>query len=1083
LYQKDLETDVDSLRREEMIYKEQKGKLMGERKSHESDLKERIGLMDKIASKHKIELSLTQTQASTGIETQQTYATTSRVSLGGNTTFTAGDTTVDTAHMTVSAEDMEVFEKALKTKEEDLRDGLQNFKDKSREEEDEVQNILNDLTGKQRHVEADREKLMKQQREAKRELQNITSQSSSRSRLHKNDIDDAKRAAARYARERDEANQDPRIKSIPLEISKISERMRSIQVELEEDKTTLSQLRRCSDISNEISMLERQKEGDVEGLKDTISDNSFLLQKFDAYPTLRGDNYVNTIETLADNVRIKHENTREESDRASEELAQLQQTIGEKSALLSHNKRSLETLKAREAALCADDRGVQKIRRVINAVRNFEHQQLDTGVTVVQNDMEPQKLLEHLTERIGEYSAEDTPESIARTMKKLKKMSKVKGSGGQILDIICPCCQRSMDTNEVMMFDATMESLSDPIRSELIQTDQASVGKNRSALRNYETWRKIVSQSMPDYLDHTRITNEVNDLEVSVSNGEDELKPMQDELSAAKDKADELQNDASELRQLLDVVNRLRDDANRIAEKTRQVASKRDELSVMAPSAEGRDLKSMEMDFDAKNNEKDELMRKNTKLNKDLTSLNHRIMTLGSQATKAEQQAKELEAKHKQYQEAAERKKELNESIANCIEEDKKLQEQEVPIRQKIRAKQSDRQRMRTVAAEEEIRLNRLINEFSNDVQSLNSLTERIDRYLESNNEEEIEKLDSSLADVASSTREKENALKEMVPELQALQKKVSDQERHKKTIQDNIKLIKALDNVKKLRDELSVLEEELENLQGSNALNDDYASAMSSKKRHMEEKHRCEGRRLGYKDQQRNLKRKLLTPEYKDIDERHRVKMIEYETTMIAVTDLDKYHNALDKALLRYHGMKIEDINKIIRELWTLTYKGRDINNIALVSGAESSGGTKAARSYNYRVVMTKGNTQLDMRGRCSAGQRVLASIVIRLALAETFCLNCGVMALDEPTTNLDYENKRGLAVALAQIIANRAAQHNFQLVCITHDEEFVSMMKNELSTHTGFDMPEKYFQVSREEGPDGKHYSKINAIDWDEI
>eukprot|EP00957_Ditylum_brightwellii_P076458 5810668-Ditylum_brightwellii.AAC.1 len=133
---------------------------------------------------------------------------------------------------------------------------------------------------------------------------------------------------------------------------------------------------------------------------------------------------------------------------------------------------------------------------------------------------------------------------------------------------------------------------------------------------------------------------------------------------------------------------------------------------------------------------------------------------------------------------------------------------------------------------------------------------------------------------------------------------------------------------------------------------------------------------------------------------------------------------------------MKIEDINKIIRELWTLTYKGRDINNIALVSGAESSGGTKAARSYNYRVVMTKGNTQLDMRGRCSAGQRVLASIVIRLALAETFCLNCGVMALDEPTTNLDYENKRGLAVALAQIIANRAAQHNFQLVCITHDE-----------------------------------------------
>jgi len=33
----------------------------------------------------------------------------------------------------------------------------------------------------------------------------------------------------------------------------------------------------------------------------------------------------------------------------------------------------------------------------------------------------------------------------------------------------------------------------------------------------------------------------------------------------------------------------------------------------------------------------------------------------------------------------------------------------------------------------------------------------------------------------------------------------------------------------------------------------------------------------------------------------------------------------------------------------------------------------------------------------------QVLACLIIRLALAETFCLNCGILALDEPTTNLD--------------------------------------------------------------------------------
>ena len=66
----------------------------------------------------------------------------------------------------------------------------------------------------------------------------------------------------------------------------------------------------------------------------------------------------------------------------------------------------------------------------------------------------------------------------------------------------------------------------------------------------------------------------------------------------------------------------------------------------------------------------------------------------------------------------------------------------------------------------------------------------------------------------------------------------------------------------------------------------------------------------------------------------------------------------------------------------------------------------------------MLKGDTALDMRGRCSAGQKVLASIIIRLALAETFCVNCGLLALDEPTTNLDKDNIEGLAQALADIV-----------------------------------------------------------------
>ena len=71
-----------------------------------------------------------------------------------------------------------------------------------------------------------------------------------------------------------------------------------------------------------------------------------------------------------------------------------------------------------------------------------------------------------------------------------------------------------------------------------------------------------------------------------------------------------------------------------------------------------------------------------------------------------------------------------------------------------------------------------------------------------------------------------------------------------------------------------------------------------------------------------------------------------------------------------------------------------------------------------------------------CQARAQVLACLIIRLALAETFCLNCGILALDEPTTNLDEANSASLAAALREIMAQRAQQANFQIVIITHDE-----------------------------------------------
>uniref|UniRef100_A0A0G4FKC4 ABC transporter domain-containing protein n=1 Tax=Chromera velia CCMP2878 TaxID=1169474 RepID=A0A0G4FKC4_9ALVE len=41
--------------------------------------------------------------------------------------------------------------------------------------------------------------------------------------------------------------------------------------------------------------------------------------------------------------------------------------------------------------------------------------------------------------------------------------------------------------------------------------------------------------------------------------------------------------------------------------------------------------------------------------------------------------------------------------------------------------------------------------------------------------------------------------------------------------------------------------------------------------------------------------------------------------------------------------------------------------------------------------------------------------------ALAESFGVNCGILALDEPTTNLDRRNIEGLANSLGELISSR--------------------------------------------------------------
>lgn len=86
-----------------------------------------------------------------------------------------------------------------------------------------------------------------------------------------------------------------------------------------------------------------------------------------------------------------------------------------------------------------------------------------------------------------------------------------------------------------------------------------------------------------------------------------------------------------------------------------------------------------------------------------------------------------------------------------------------------------------------------------------------------------------------------------------------------------------------------------------------------------------------------------------------------------MANNDLEKYAKALDKwvsaqghddrcfdivpfcsAIMKYHSLKMEEVNETMRHLWNKTYQGTDIDGIKIRSDVE---GGASKRSYNYRV------------------------------------------------------------------------------------------------------------------------------------
>jgi DNA repair protein RAD50 len=432
----------------------------------------------------------------------------------------------------------------------------------------------------------------------------------------------------------------------------------------------------------------------------------------------------------------------------------------------------------------------------------------------------------------------------------------------------------------------------------------------------------------------------------------------------------------------------------------------------------------------------------------------------------AQLEVERLELRHKisNAVQQLERKKSLQESIRRLKEEQSRLREtiqeadKEVErLEPEIASARAalDEVRQQGRAKEQKVTEERdAINTTASELKMINTeIQEYLDRGGPSNlasNQRAIAALEATIANL-------ESEMKELTVQINKLNKEVDNSDAKKRNIADNLTYRKNLR-------ERDALEQEIEELESRNA-QEDYDRLMQEA-RYLESRHNklaSDETRIVATITAKDEELRRLGQEYdidlKDARAKYKESHIRVETTKATIDDLARGTAAIDHAIMQYHSLKMEEINRTIGELWQSTYQGTDIDTIQIRSDVEAGAGSGAGkRTYNYRVSMVKGDTEMDMRGRCSAGQKVLASIIIRLALAESFGVNCGLIALDEPTTNLDSDNIRSLAESLHGIIKARRSQSNLQLIVITHDEEFLKHMQCS-------DFCDDFYRVRRDE------------------
>lgn len=659
----------------------------------------------------------------------------------------------------------------------------------------------------------------------------------------------------------------------------------------------------------------------------------------------------------------------------------------------------------------------------------------------------------------------ETKEKVEKFTQELAYLKSSKDSFNHYISDIdeqpcCPLCHKDLAPNE-------KEDLHEEIQDKIRQLP-------RKLSETQRKWKKESAEF--DKLNTARSSYDaIAKLKKDIESFETQIKKSKTLESTLSGEIEDIETSLAEPKSKCSIIStsflfdmsKLDDMHRRIQQKTQEIESLKREMPADIPEKSVQvlrdDKRKIVVEAKAKYEQMNQIGKRISEFQKKIHALQEKLNSMITRKASQQEQIQGLERMRQEVVDYESNKSDLQSKVAQNNLNLKPIEEKLTQLQHEKEAQKQSRSKkiLKMQSTIDELKLNyNEIDRLSKSIRDFESmkLDEKMEKYRLKI--DECEKLYKTL-------QEKRRKVSETIQQFQEL---LVDQEGKRRNLEDNLEVCRLEREKKEASDKLIEISAEYGNFD-YNKIIAEQGNLQDQRDKASSDRSCLHGQIQSIEKQIKDSEEELSADRYKNAKRYYLKECYKVGILEASISDFKAYRAVLEKAVIKFHQDKMNQINQSIREYWNSIYRGNDIDYIMIKTSEDDDGKTinkeEKKRSYSYRVVQAKnGGAEIDMRGRCSAGQKVLASLIIRMALADTFSLNCGILALDEPTTNLDHNNIMSLCTALSQIVEEREKMNSrFMLIVITHDMEFIKTL----------DRAENYYHVSR----DNYGNSKIDRVD----